>query len=475
MSISIALLLSAPTVVAARNAAHPHLRLISASGSVTLTRYPGRPVPLDIGVFVASLDAPFELHATRPAYPSPIQVHQVLGGGATRELPGWIADGWRGIEGFTRIRVRDSAGHVVDRTTLTFCPDGRDIERIDASGPAHSPYPSFCPTNAFTRGSVWGIAKGWASRITGPYGGAPMLLEVPDGNYTATVSIARPYRRLFDISPQDGTTDVSLRIVSSKAAHPPAKAPARPVADAPSEGVPTMTHPDPSLLPELIPLPAYHILAARVGGRDYLDFAATVWNAGPSPLSVEGFRREGTDVMDAYQYFYDGRKPVGRAPVGTFEYDPRPGHEHWHFRQFARYTLLDASKQNVVVSEKEAFCLTPTEPIDLLRRGANWDPEHVGFGSACGDATSVWTRETLDVGWGDTYIQTLPGQSFDITGLPNGTYYIQVRTNPARRLYERETTNDVVLRRIRLSGTPGNRSVRVPPWHGIDSEGAGNS
>jgi hypothetical protein len=179
--------------------------------------------------------------------------------------------------------------------------------------------------------------------------------------------------------------------------------------------------------------------------------------------------------MDAYQYFYDGRKPVGRAPVGTFEYDPRPGHQHWHFRQFARYTLLDASKQNVVVSEKEAFCLTPTEPIDLLRRGANWDPEHVGFGSACGDASSVWTRETLDVGWGDTYIQTLPGQSFDITDLPNGKYYIEVRTNPAGRLYERDTTNDVVLRRIRLTGAPGNRSVHVPPWHGIDSEGAGSS
>ena len=45
----------------------------------------------------------------------------------------------------------------------------------------------------------------------------------------------------------------------------------------------------------------------------------------------------------------------------------------------------------------------------------------------------------------------------------------------AIRLYERDTTNDVVLRRIRLTGAPGNRSVHVPPWHGIDSEGAGSS
>src|SRR5439155_556203 len=88
--------------------------------------------------------------------------------------------------------------------------------------------------------------------------------------------------------------------------------------------------------------------------------------------------------------------------------DPRPGHQHWHFRQFARYTLLDSSKRNVVVSEKEAFCLTPTEPIDLLRPGANWEPDHVGFGSACGDASSCWSWESLDVGWGDTSRQKRP-------------------------------------------------------------------
>jgi len=466
------LLLGVPSIAAAPGSPAPHLRLVTASSSVTLTRFPGRPVPLDIGVFVASLDAPFVLHVTRPAYPSPIQVHQMLGGGATRELPGWIADGWTGLAGFTRIQVRDHSGHVVARTRMTFCPDAQDVERVGA-GPAQSPYPEFCPTNAFTRGSVWGIAKGWASRITGPYGGAPMLLQVPDGRYTATVAIARPYRRLFGISQQDGTTDISLSIRTQTTQQAPRNTPVEQVADTPSPRVPTMTHPDPSVLPELIPLPAYHILSARVGGRDFLEFAANVWNAGPSPLSVEGFRREGTNVMDAYQYFYDaaGGNPVGRASVGTFEYDPRPGHEHWHFRQFARYTLLDASKQNVVVSEKEAFCLTPTEPIDLLRRGANWDPENVGFGSACGDASSVWTRETLDAGWGDTYIQSLPGQSFDITDLPNGTYYIEVRTNPAGRLYERDNSNDVVLRRVRLGGSPGNRTVHVPPWHGIDSDG----
>ncbi|MGH2734036.1 MAG: hypothetical protein ACRDKZ_00535, partial [Actinomycetota bacterium] len=76
--------------------------------------------------------------------------------------------------------------------------------------------------------------------------------------------------------------------------------------------------------------------------------------------------------------------------------------------------------------------------------------------------------------------QGLPGQSFDITDLPNGTYYIQVEANPAiqtegggsaRQLYEQDTTNNTEVRQVILKGRPGNRRVSVPAWNGIDTEG----
>ncbi|MEU3305425.1 lysyl oxidase family protein, partial [Streptomyces sp. NPDC006678] len=67
-----------------------------------------------------------------------------------------------------------------------------------------------------------------------------------------------------------------------------------------------------------------------------------------------------------------------------------------------------------------------------------------------------------DVGSGDTYTQDLPGQSFDITGLPNGTYYIQVLANPENRLKETNTANNSALRKVILGGTPGQRTVTVP-------------
>jgi hypothetical protein len=75
----------------------------------------------------------------------------------------------------------------------------------------------------------------------------------------------------------------------------------------------------------------------------------------------------------------------------------------------------------------------------------------------------------MPVGWGDTYYQ-VAGQSFDITHVPNGTYYIEVTANPLRVLHETTTRDDVSVRKVILGGTAGHRTVKVPAWHGIDPE-----
>ena len=61
--------------------------------------------------------------------------------------------------------------------------------------------------------------------------------------------------------------------------------------------------------PDLRSLPAYGITIGQgdtdAPGKDYLAFSANVWNAGPAQLVVDGFRKPGNELMDAYQYFYD--------------------------------------------------------------------------------------------------------------------------------------------------------------------------
>ena len=88
--------------------------------------------------------------------------------------------------------------------------------------------------------------------------------------------------------------------------------------------------------------------------------------------------------MDAYQYFYDGDEVVGRADVGTLEFDTRRGHHHWHLQQFAQYRLLDADQEHVRLSKKQSFCLAPTDPMDLSIEGAAWRQFGQDLGSACG-------------------------------------------------------------------------------------------
>ncbi|MET9804201.1 lysyl oxidase family protein [Streptomyces sp. NPDC006368] len=227
-------------------------------------------------------------------------------------------------------------------------------------------------------------------------------------------------------------------------------------------------------MPDLRSLPAYGITISGGGsdvpGKDYLAFSANVWNAGPAQLVVDGFRAPGKELMDAYQYFYDAKgKQVGYTPTGTMEWDPRPGHEHWHFTDFASYRLLKADRKEAVRSGKEAFCLANTDAVDYTVKNANWHPYNTDLSTACGQENSISVREVLDVGSGDTYTQDLPGQSFDITDLPNGTYYIQVLANPEKRLKETSLTNNSALRKVVLGGRPGARTVTVPAHHLVDA------
>ena len=101
--------------------------------------------------------------------------------------------------------------------------------------------------------------------------------------------------------------------------------------------------------------------------------------------------------------------------------------------------------------------------------GATWRPEATGLDSTCGDRSAIWLREVLPVGWGDTYNQSQT-QAFDLTSVPNGTYQIKITVNPKGTLHERTLTNNVSYRTVVLGGTPGKRTVRVPPYEGVDTE-----
>ncbi|HWD81944.1 MAG TPA: lysyl oxidase family protein [Kribbella sp.] len=452
-------------------AARPPLKLVAGSIDVTLDSDPQYGVDLDLGTHLVAGNGPIEIRATRATYASPVVATQYVNGKAVRQLPKGLVTNFAGLGKFLHVTITDAKGKKVLEKDQTLCLNGEG-SRTRPDAPATSPYPDGCSANPFTQGAVWGLQTGWSTR-TYDYTAAPAKLAV--GKYKATVTVNKAYRDFFKIPAKESSVRLNLTIQKGQECVRGCAAAkdlvAKSVALKPNAARPTGKASVPKgPKPDLRPVPAWGIQVARgdagtpEANKDFLQFSATVWNAGPSPLVLDGFRRQGKDLMDAYQYFYDAHgKQVGYQTTGTLEWDGRAGHNHWHFTDFARYSLLNAKQTEVVRSQKEAFCLAATDSIDYTVKNANWHPDNTDLHTACGDHGSLSVREVLDVGSGDTYEQTLPGQSFDITNLANGTYYVQVTANPEHRLYESSTTNNVALRKVILGGTLHHRTVKVLP------------
>jgi hypothetical protein len=434
-------------------------------------------VYVDPGIWVASLNAPLRFDVTRSSYRSPVTITQVIARPGRppirRPLPVSALDGWNGLKNFVTLTVKDSKGKVAGSSGLTMCPDTYDPQRATPDSPATSPYPqqgcsAFDP---FPLGNVWGIQAGWAVDPA-ELSGLPMKLAL--GTYRVTETISPRYVKLFGIAARDAAATITMTVVKASSAARPAQrrvASNAALGELPSS-VPYLKNPPKSALPDLVPLPAWNISTAHVAGRDILDFNATVWVGGNGQLDVQGFRVNSSPIMQAYQYFWQNGKIIGRVRAGTMGFDSQPGHNHWHFEQFAAYKLLGSSKKLVVRSQKVGFCIAPSDAVNLLLPHALWQPSYLGFGGgACGSPTALWVREMMPLGWGDTYSQTVAGQAFDITTLPNGTYYVEVAANPGHVLHELSTANDVSLREVIISGTADHRHVKVPAWNGIDPEG----
>ena len=421
--------------------------------------------------------APLELWSNRASYAEQISTVWRRPGGDV-SLPLGSMSTFNAIDDFIRVQFTDlKTGKKSKSRTIDVCLNNQG-ERVRPDAPARSPYPEYCFANPYSLGSVQGIQAGWSAPVLSEYGRGGVRLG--KGVYDVRISIAPEYAQIFGIPAADASQVVRVRIKHQHEGHNHghggeddgvggghegrSHTAAKPAAHAPTgRELEVVDGPRPNLRS----LPAWGISVAKNG--NFLRFAATVWNAGDSPLVVDGFRVEGQPLMDAYQYFFDGDgEQTGYQKIGSFEFDNKASHQHWHFRDFASYTLLRADQTTVAVSKKEAFCLANTDSIDQTVTNADWNPGNTDLSTDCGQPGSLSLREVLSVGWGDTYAQFRAGQSFNLKNLPNGTYYIATIANPNHRLVESSTDDNVSLRKIFISGKEGQRKVRVPKLGLID-------
>ncbi|MCY7401027.1 MAG: hypothetical protein LH477_08725 [Nocardioides sp.] len=432
----------------------------------TLNAYnEGGMVYASLGLRVVAPASNVEIWSHRASYDEPITSEIRTTTGIT-PLPAGTLKDFSGIDGFVVLKVRRAgATKPVLRRKLDACLSSTG-ERVNPASAPTSPYPRYCSWTPYAVGSVMGVQKGWASSIFESTGMRPLALD--PGSYVVESNVARKFWSAFGLTAATATRTTRLKVIDScqdcvrggdqPVANEPGYVHGRAPGDAPS-------HPSSGRVvgpvPDLRSLPAFGITLNNK--HTTLRFAATVWNAGNSPLVIDGFRRRDSAVMDAYQYFFDAAgNQTGYQQVGTMEFH-HANHNHWHFEDFARYDLLDAEKNYVAKSRKQSFCLANTDAVDYTVPGADWQPQNTDLATACGDEGALSIREVLSAGSGDTYAQYRAGQAFKIGDLPNGVYYIRVEGNPDRNLAEADTTNNVADRRLRIGGSGANRWVKVAP------------
>jgi hypothetical protein len=218
----------------------------------------------------------------------------------------------------------------------------------------------------------------------------------------------------------------------------------------------------PALLPNLVPLPVsdLRVVVDSGNGHTLLLFGATNWNNGLGPLELRAGSGSKSKGQDVYQriYYEDGTSQDFKA--GTFVY--HPSHNHFHFSDFARYELraVGGAPGSEQASSKTSFCVIDTTHVDPDLSGS----PQTAFYTACSP-----TVQGISVGWGDTYSSSIPGQSFDITGLPEADYDLTIITDPNNRLQEINETDNVSCVRLHINpsapsvGEPGACSGAPPP------------
>ena len=156
------------------------------------------------------------------------------------------------------------------------------------------------------------------------------------------------------------------------------------------------------------------------GSRRLLAFDFLIWNAGNRDLRLG-------DPADNPQW-----------------YEWSPCHSHYHLKDFNVYRIFDCDG-NEWHGQKQSFCM-----IDIERRSG---------GPTAAQFTSCNHNQGISRGWADVYGRNLDCQWIDITGLPDGDYTVEGRTNYAGVIREDWYGDNYTWKGVRIAG---NTVTEIP-------------
>jgi hypothetical protein len=247
--------------------------------------------------------------------------------------------------------------------------------------------------------------------------------------------------------------------------------------------------PTTELLPDLVVERPDELYVTRNGAGLRLKLSNTVANVGIGPLEIlpgdasDDCTKGDIEGRFTLQAIYEDSSDAGSAgffrrsedsdqaapePAGCSRYHPK--HDHWHFDNFARYSLyLERTGRLAGVSRKVSFCVIDTgNPYPALdgSPGGSSDPDGPGPYYPQNPAQpkfptcSAESIDGLSIGWEDTYSAGLPGQGLKIDPIRRATYCLVLEVDPATG-----TSDDGVLRETDEGNNARFIRVRLRPRH----------
>ena len=197
-----------------------------------------------------------------------------------------------------------------------------------------------------------------------------------------------------------------------------------------------------ALLPDLRAQPAGRLQIVGSNPK-LLNFDTTTSNYGDGPLHLVGGATDSqTGTQEVNQWVFNDDGSHAEYLAGEFVW--HPAHNHTHFGDYATY-ILDPVTPGTAdrIANKTTFCIIDTTQITPPLPGSPSTAQY----QFCGADYQGMSR-----GWGDTYNRELAGQTIDITGLPNGDYYLTMEVDPDNRIQELNDTNNTNTIVVRIIG-----------------------
>ncbi|MBL8064488.1 MAG: pre-peptidase C-terminal domain-containing protein [Chthonomonadaceae bacterium] len=208
------------------------------------------------------------------------------------------------------------------------------------------------------------------------------------------------------------------------------------------------------VLPDVSLLPSYLAQAFVTtsnpelpGGTKALRFPTASVNYGPGRLELRGGEVSGNQQR-VYQRVYRSDNTTYDRAAGWFIY--HPSHGHIHFESWTQFILRKRNKDNGVgeivgTGAKTSFCILEIVEWDNTLGGHNTQPSY----SSCGQL------QGLRPGWADVYGSSLDGQYINLTGIPDGEYWLEGFIDPNGQVIETNEANNHVLVPLSIGTAPG--------------------